>query len=1503
MSATLTAGIASLVLNIDQPMEADLVTPRDDLIGVKVWVDSSSAAFTPSETNLVFDGNSLSVTIPNLSFGVTYYVKYALISDIEPENYVVSSALSATPLESTYEQDTTPAPTPTGVVFTAGFSSIFVSHDLPNYTQGHGHSRSVLFGKDYTNGGTLPTFEQSVSLGEFAGTSFTFTTNPSRTWRLWLVWVTNDGVASTVPFGGTNGVSVTTAQDPSDLLSAIAGDITETQLSSSLNTRINLIDADASVAGSVNQRVQSEASIRADQIQIESHERLISVQEAAYAALQATVAANNERTDRVADVALARTELAENLQDGLLAEASQRTILAAQLRGGYTGTDLNQVTSGLIYEEKVARAQQDSALALSISLLSAGVGEQFDWKNIWYFDTGIDGWTGNGVPTTVQGFLRPANRASDSYVISPSGIAVDTAKYQEIRLRIRKGGNPTFAGYVWWKAIGQSFDISRRVSIPAPSFDAQNIAVITLSVPWTDTASVDQIRLDLSSAQTSTDYFEIDWFAVGRPSPAASTAQILDEATARAAADSAEATKRETLSTFLFGANEPGGLDLNTITSGLIYDEKTARVDAVSSVVSDVQSLQTEVTALNDPTTGTVTLLQGEVTEISQVVANLEGVAVSRELELKAQSKKLDVDAETALRNALTGEKNKVQVEGEVALARQELQANIIEGLSAEASARLTLEAKVDNNNATIVSNYYTKSGTDSAIAQKAEVLRAYSNISSKTFTQSSAPTNRGLDPETAQAIPLQIGDLWIDIDDSNTQYRWTGSAWVVTTDESSLNSFILDTYNPDIQNITDSKIESWFSTSDPGLTWTGTAISHTGDLWYNSSTKLFKRWSGTAWITIEDQTAINAATAASNAQDTADGKITTFAQSTQPTAEGIGDLWIDVDDNNKPYRWNGTAWVEIRDGAIGAVDARVTNVETAKIGYCVIGGRTSEHADKTACNAAGGIWNVGLPWATAVKQVSVTDPDGNSASVEDSFTAIKTVNDGLKASRVVKLDVNGRVSGYGLYSGGTTSEFITNVDRFAVASPDSSVALWSANTAYSVGNCRRISGNNSKMLVCKIAGTSGSTAPSVAGNIGSQVQDGTVTWQIASRVPFSVVSSTTQIGDVQVQPGVYIDGALIVNSTVNTQQIASQAVDTINIKDAAITDAKISGYIKSTNFNGTIDGSGNITSNGTAGWAISKTGDAVFDAADIRGKLTASQINSNGLSIYDTNGTNVILNAGTSAFSGNVTGTVNGTAASTVVSNAANGQSAYNDLPTKLSKAGDTITGRINLSVADGIFAGTDLNNGVYLGNQGIVGKKAGATTFAVDTAGNATFAGTLAANTVTSSSIQTNAITTEKILVGSVSVVNESGWTSNGYTVPAGISASFFDSITLSFPATANSYQIFTFNSILGCRFYNSGTLPKKLIVVIVPYVDGISYTPGFSYSLVVPLGGVGNNFDTSISRSIRLSGLSAGNHSVYFRLFFNFYADDGITAQIPPSNTVVKMINNIVWLENKV
>ena len=69
----------------------------------------------------------------------------------------------------------------------------------------------------------------------------------------------------------------------------------------------------------------------------------------------------------------------------------------------------------------------------------------------------------------------------------------------------------------------------------------------------------------------------------------------------------------------------------------------------------------------------------------------------------------------------------------------------------------------------------------------------------------------------------------------------------------------------------------------------------------------------------------------------------------------------------------------------------------------------------------------------------------------------------------------------------------------------------------------------------------------------------------------------------------------------------------------------------------------------------------------------------------------------------------------------------------TKLAKAGaDILTGPISFNTASAILVGT-INDGLYLGNTGLVGKKAGVTTFAIDQAGNATFSGSLSAATGT--------------------------------------------------------------------------------------------------------------------------------------------------------------------------
>lgn len=58
--------------------------------------------------------------------------------------------------------------------------------------------------------------------------------------------------------------------------------------------------------------------------------------------------------------------------EGLIsAESNARETLAAQLRGPYQGSDINAVTTGLLYSERVARASADESISSNLSALSS----------------------------------------------------------------------------------------------------------------------------------------------------------------------------------------------------------------------------------------------------------------------------------------------------------------------------------------------------------------------------------------------------------------------------------------------------------------------------------------------------------------------------------------------------------------------------------------------------------------------------------------------------------------------------------------------------------------------------------------------------------------------------------------------------------------------------------------------------------------------------------------------------------------------------------------------------------------------------------------------------------------------------------------------------------------------------------------------------------------------------------------------------------------------------
>lgn len=149
-------------------------------------------------------------------------------------------------------QDYTTPPGPTGLTATATFTNVYLAWTGAPY-RNHGYTEiwrastnnlgnAVLVGRSDTN-----LYADAVQEGQ--------------TYYYWIRFVSVADVVG--PYNSTNGTMVTTGTDPTHLLDLLTGEITESQLYSSLASRIDLIDGPASMSGSVAYRIQEEATTRA----------------------------------------------------------------------------------------------------------------------------------------------------------------------------------------------------------------------------------------------------------------------------------------------------------------------------------------------------------------------------------------------------------------------------------------------------------------------------------------------------------------------------------------------------------------------------------------------------------------------------------------------------------------------------------------------------------------------------------------------------------------------------------------------------------------------------------------------------------------------------------------------------------------------------------------------------------------------------------------------------------------------------------------------------------------------------------------------------------------------------------------------------------------------------------------------------------------------------------------------------------------------------------------
>lgn len=259
--------------------------------------------------------------------------------------------------------------------------------------------------------------------------------------------------------------------------------------------------------------------------------------------------------------------------------------------------------------------------------------------------------------------------------------------------------------------------------------------------------------------------------------------------------------------------------------------------------------------------------------------------------------------------------------------------------------------------------------------------------------------------------------------------------------------------------------------------------------------------------ITSLNTTTGNQANTLTTISTTLGQKADTYFQAAAPTGTiATGSLWFDSDDNNKPYRWSGTAWALVESVAnLAGVTAAITSEQNARVSA---DNAITESMNNQFSAVNGSIATINgnaTTLATSVSSMSnylvnLSTQLGNTQTAVEVEAQARADADGtMFAKYSIKTDLNGYVSGYGLMSTANnsipTSEFVVRADKFAIGSP---------------------------------------SGPG-----------------ITPRIPFSVLTTADANGN---QPGVYMDNVVIKAASITGAYIADLAVDTLKLANNAVT-------------------------------------------------------------------------------------------------------------------------------------------------------------------------------------------------------------------------------------------------------------------------------------------------------------------------------------------------------------
>lgn len=392
---------------------------------------------------------------------------------------------------------------------------------------------------------TTNSLASAVLIGTSQINFFNHEIGAGQTRYYWIRYVSASVPPTPGPYNSTTGTVGTTAIDVAAILAALSGQIRETELYSTLASRIDLIDGPSTLAGSVAARILAEANTRA-------------------------AAITSEATTR----------------------QTEDESLASSIDALTAAVDDN---AAAILNEQTARVDGDSANALSIAAVAAQVSGLKDgnfqaWQT-WDFNGTADGWSATGgsmiVTSDVLAFL---SSSTDPILRSPA-TSFSGERYNRIRAYVRRRAGTGWDGTAFYTTSGHGESASFRKTIPDTTVLDQWVLVewdmLALTAGGDDwrANTITSLRLDLGT--TAADQFDIDWISVGRVGPSISQAAVASLQQAIVDGDSAVAGTVTSLA---------ATVETNRLSAeALVNAEQTARVTAVDAVASDVTDLQVRV--------------------------------------------------------------------------------------------------------------------------------------------------------------------------------------------------------------------------------------------------------------------------------------------------------------------------------------------------------------------------------------------------------------------------------------------------------------------------------------------------------------------------------------------------------------------------------------------------------------------------------------------------------------------------------------------------------------------------------------------------------------------------------------------------------------------------------------------------------------------------------------------------------------------------------------------